>query len=101
FDQVGEHLFEPAHVCINHHVSSNLIFQPDTLRRGFSVQRITNILDQLIQINAPGTERHVATLDRSELENVVDESLHARRILTNDRKKTLTTLSIFHRTGFE
>src|SRR6185295_19927205 len=44
---------------------------------------------------------HVATLDRSQLEYVVDQTLHTRSVLSYDRQETVTTLSSLHRTVFE
>ena len=54
-----------------------------------------------MQINRRRAELHVAAFDRGELENVVDQPVHARSVLANDRKEALATLRIFHRAVFE
>jgi hypothetical protein len=100
-DQIREHLFKPPRVCIDHHFRVYFILQRDTLRRGFCVQRSTNILHQLVQLNRRRAQLHIPTFNRSELENVVNQLMHARSILANDREKALATLSIFQRARLE
>src|SRR5690349_2878490 len=100
-DQVREHLFEPARVCIDHHVRIYFVLQCNTLCCRLRVQRIANVLDQLMQLNRRGPKCHVPTFDRSQLQYVVYQTLHARGVLANDREETLRALSIFHRTVFE
>src|SRR5215207_7685612 len=54
-----------------------------------------------MQLDRRSSQLNVAAFNGRQLENVVDEIVHARRVFTNDGKKALAALRIFPRTAFE
>src|SRR6266404_2964587 len=54
-----------------------------------------------MQFNGRRSYLHVAALNRGKFENIVNQPVHSRSVLADNRKKPVITLLIFHCTCFQ
>src|SRR5262249_50535429 len=77
-DKVCEHLFESSGVSVDSYVRSYLVDQPDSLRMRLCTEGSNHVIHQWMQVHSGSAQLDIATFDRGQLQDVVDQAVHSR-----------------------
>src|SRR5262245_17020024 len=72
-DKVCEHLFESSGVGVDSYVRSYLVDQSDSLRMCLRTEGSNHVIHQRMQVNGGSAELDIATFDRGQFQDIVDQ----------------------------